>query len=244
MYASSSRVVDFGLKLISPTLRRMDRRAARKAQVYIANSSVVADRIREYYGVQPVGVIPPPVDERFFSSFGGASDRQDHIVFAGRLVEPYKRVALLLEAVRGTNYRLIVAGTGRDEAYLKSIAPSNVTFVGHKTPHELAKLYSTSRFLVFPSEDDFGMVPVEAMASGTPVLALGRGGATETLLPGETGIFFQEPTVESLRRGLSEMTTLEWDHSAIRSRANSFSVAQFAEQVRQAIGSGMDGTGQ
>jgi glycosyltransferase involved in cell wall biosynthesis len=218
-----------------PALRALDRRAAHRATGYIATDEVVADRIRSYYGIEPLAIIPPPAAPEFFIK---NAMREQYVVWAGRIVEPYKRLGLVLDAMRQLpDVTLIVAGDGRDRRALEDVAPSNVKFVGSLPTGKLADLYSRAAGLVFPSEDDFGMVPVEAMASGTPVAALRRGGAVETVVEDVTGTFFDRPEVEDVVEAMKRLLRVTWDHKAIAAHAQQYSVDVFIDRVRAVVDS-------
>jgi glycosyltransferase involved in cell wall biosynthesis len=200
---------------------------------WIATSSVVAQRIARFYGVQAPPVVPPPVDLEVFRS--AAVSRGDSFVWAGRIVEPYKRVELLIEAFRQLPYRLLIAGRGRDELRLRQRAPANVVFLGELDSHALAELYGSARAVLFPSEDDFGMVPIEAMACGAPVVAFRGGGALDTVVDGETGVFFDEPSVSSLSQALERCLRSDWDEDAIVAHASGFGRNVFAARIRELL---------
>lgn len=221
-----------GAERAARLLQRVDRRAALRAASYVANSRVVAERIERFYGITPSAVLHPPYDERFSP---GEAERGEHYVWVGRIVEPYKRLEPLIEAFRGTRRRLLVVGDGRDADRLRASAPANVEFVGSRGTDELVDYYRTARAVVFPSEDDFGLVPVEAMACGTPVVALGRGGAAETVLDGETGVLFPEPTPEAIRRAVDAFERQQWDHDRIVTHARGFGREPFIATMRQVL---------
>ncbi|WIB78037.1 glycosyltransferase [Curtobacterium sp. MCPF17_002] len=221
------------LAAVAPALRALDRRAARRADGYIATNQVVADRIRRFYDVEPLAVVPPPVDDAFARAGRPAVERGAEIVWAGRIVEPYKQLGLLLEAMRDLpDVTLVVAGDGRDRERLQATAPANVRFLGAVGTETLADLYAGAALVVFPSEDDFGMVPIEAMTAGAPIVAFRGGGAVETVTDGYSGVFFDEHTTESLRAGIVRGLGLRWDHEAISADAARWSASAFARRVR------------
>ncbi|ROP74844.1 glycosyltransferase [Curtobacterium sp. PhB115] len=221
------------LAAVAPTLRALDRAAARRADGYIATNQVVAGRIRRFYGVEPLAIVPPPVDEAFTREGLPAVERRAEIVWAGRIVEPYKQLGLLLDAMRDLpDIALVVAGDGRDRARLEATAPANVRFLGAVDTTALADLYARAALVVFPSEDDFGMVPIEAMTSGAPIVAYRGGGAVETVTDGYSGVFFDEHTPESLRTAIRRALRLRWDHEAISADAARWSADAFAHRVR------------
>jgi glycosyltransferase involved in cell wall biosynthesis len=174
-------------------LRMWDTSSSVRPNALIANSSYIARRISKTFG-RNATVIHPPVDVH---AYGSGLKKARHFLTAGRLVS-YKNVRPVIEAFRLLpDLELVVAGDGPDGSKLRSLAGPNVTFTGHVDDTELRRLMATARALVFAAEEDFGIVPVEAQAEGTPVLALGRGGARETVVasgPGRTGMFFAEPS--------------------------------------------------
>ncbi|MBO1752653.1 glycosyltransferase [Actinotalea sp. BY-33] len=215
-------------------LRAMDRRAAHEASAYVANSHAVAQRVEEFYGIEPAAVAHPPYDPQFHPR---DVPREDTYVWVGRIVEPYKRVEPLIESFRDhPERRLVIIGDGRDAARLRATAPPNVSFVGPRSTAEIAEAYSSARAVLFPSEDDFGLVPVEAMACGTPVVALGRGGALETVVEGETGVLFPEPTPAHISAALDRFEEATWDEEAISRYARiTFSRETFVRVMRQVL---------
>ncbi|MET3636587.1 glycosyltransferase [Curtobacterium oceanosedimentum] len=233
MYSSGLSRVISGIPV--GVLRRVDRHAALRADGYIATNTIVADRVRRYYGLEPVGIIPPPIDDAFFRAEPRRRDLD--LLWVGRIVEPYKNLGVLLEAMRlRPDRQLTVVGDGRDRCRLEQGAPANVRFIGSRSTSELADLYSRAQALVFPSEDDFGMVPVEAMATGLPVLALRAGGATETVSDGLTGAFFDRATPAGIAASFDAADAGAWDHCAIRRHAECFSRERFVRRIRTLIG--------
>jgi glycosyltransferase involved in cell wall biosynthesis len=225
--------VRLAYRQVAAALRAMDRSRASQADAYVANSRVVASRIKRFYGLDDVPVVYPPVDERFDWA---PKPRSDHYLWVGRIVEPYKRLSLVLEAFERTDRRLRVVGDGRDRQRLEAMAPANVEFVGSLATEELAREYRDCRALIFPSEDDFGMVPPEAMACGAPVVAIDRGGASETVRDAVTGVHFSEVSSESLLRALERFESLEFSSSSIAMYAkNRFSTMGFVEGIRSIL---------
>jgi len=225
------------LAALAPALRRADVRAAQQADLYLATSAAVRERIERCYGRTDVPVIPPPVDTSVFRPDGPTEPAAEgSLLWVGRVVEPYKRLELVIEAVRGTGRRLVVVGDGRDRERLERSAPAEVVFLGWQGRSALARLYRAAQAVVFPSEDDFGLVPVEAMACGTPCVALRRGGAVDTVREGLTGTFFDEPALEQLREAIDRCADRTWDPAAVAAWATTFGRQRFVERVRGAIG--------
>lgn len=209
-----------------------DRRRARRPDLFVANSTAVRGRIRRVYERDAEVVHPPVAVERFAAALG-APVGDHHLVF-GRLV-PYKRVDLAVAAFAELGWPLVVAGTGRQAAELQATAPDNVRFVGRVSDEDLPGLLAGARGLVFPGEEDFGITPVEAMAAGTPVVAYGHGGALDTVVDGESGVLFDEPTVASLVAALRRSAAQEWDRTAISAGTAGFSEERFAREVQELV---------
>jgi len=219
-----------GARLFRKYLQRWDVRSASHPDVYIANSENVRRRIQSIYG-RDAEVIYPPVD---VSSFRCSPTRKDYFLVAGALV-PYKRVDIAIDAFNQTGERLVVAGSGPEQARLERIAQSNIEFRGQVSDGELRDLYSECRALVFPGEEDFGIIPLEAMASGAPVIALGKGGALETVVDGETGIFFPEQTPAALVATLERFGGYRFDQTQLRDHAAGFDKKIFVEKLGKTI---------
>lgn len=224
---------------VAHRMRQWDVTTSTRVDRFIANSHFVAERIRRCYR-READVLHPPVALGRFSI-----DRRptgDYFLLVGEMV-PYKRTDIAIEAFRGLNARLLVVGDGPERRELKKRAPPNVEFVHQISSEQLARLYGGCRALVFPAEEDFGIVALEAMACGRPVIAYGSGGATETVREPETGLFFREQTPEALRAAVAEFERREsrFDPTIIRRHAESFSEERFREQfsaiVAQELGS-------
>jgi glycosyltransferase involved in cell wall biosynthesis len=216
-----------------PRLQAWDRATAAAPDVMLADSRYVAGRIADAWGRQ-VEVVYPPVDvERFARAPLGAGDG-GYFLWVGALA-PYKRLDVALEAFRQLRLPLWVAGDGQEAGRLKGALPPNVRWLGAVQDAELPGLYRGARALVFPGEEDFGIVPLEAMASGRPVLALGRGGAVETVTA-ETGVFFDAPTPGALVEAVQRFVAFEraFQPEKARARALSFGPEQFAAGIRRA----------
>jgi glycosyltransferase involved in cell wall biosynthesis len=235
-YANASQsIVGHGLRIASPMMRALDKRAARTASTYIATSSVVADRITSYYDWREPLVIPPPIDTTVFRPPPSAPIR-DYYLWAGRVVEPYKRVVLLNHVFRQLpSATLLVAGGGRDLEAVRRTAPSNVTFLGPVETDELVALYQNARAVIYPSTDDFGMVPLEGMACGTPAIAFRGGGALDTVAAGTTGVFFNELTIDAIVSAMRELETLDLAPEDLVTHAEQFSDASFLRQMEAVI---------
>ena len=218
---------------VAHRVRIWDRTAAQRPDRIVANSAFVASRVRRDWG-RSAEVIHPPVDLERFIPRTGEADPCAPYLFVGELV-PYKRADLAVEAFRGLDRTLIVVGDGPEAERLEKTAPRNVTFAGRLSDSALALTYSVARGLIFPGEEDFGLTPLEAMAAGMPVLAFGRGGARETVVEGETGLFFDAQTPEALRDAIRRFEARRFDPARCRARAEAFGRRRFRDAFRGAI---------
>ncbi|MEE8556417.1 MAG: glycosyltransferase [Myxococcota bacterium] len=224
-------------ELLAGPLRAWDRSTASRVHRFVAISEYVRERIKRAYK-RSSDVVYPPVDtERFMP----AEKPEDYLLVVSALV-PYKRVDLVIEACRGRSEELWIAGDGPLRARLRRTAPPNVRFLGWVPDALLPGIVARARALVFPTEDEFGIAPVEAQASGRPVIALARGGARETVIPpgverAPTGLWFHEQTPEALSDALDRFRELEglFDPAAIRANACRFSRARFRESILRII---------
>lgn len=223
------------LRGLTAWMRRRDLNAVGTADAYVAASGAVRSRIENLYGRSDVAVIPPPLDTAVFHPRDDGDAPRTAFLWVGRIVEPYKRLSLVVEAFRDLPFDLLVAGDGRDRERLEAGAPPNVRFLGWQDDAALAELYRRARAVVFPSEDDFGLVPVESMACGTPSVAYRRGGACETVVEGVTGVFFDEQDVPSLRAALLAAASREWDRHDIAERGRSYGSERFVRDMREVL---------
>jgi len=224
------------MAVVSPWLRRWDVATASRVSFFAANSRNVARRIRRHYG-RHAEVVYPPVDTGAFRPDPRPPEPYFLVVSA---FAPYKRVDLAVEAFNRIGYPLKVVGFGPMESRLRAMAGPGIEFLGWRERGELASLYARCRALIFPGEEDFGIVPVEAMAAGRPVIALGRGGALETVVPpghpsalAPTGILFQDQSAEDLVEGIRRFEGLEreFDPERIREHARGFDRAVFVKAI-------------
>jgi len=211
-------------------LRETDREMATRVDDWIANSAAVASRIREYYG-RDSEILHPPVD---VASYEARPERGDHWLFVGRL-SAYKRADVAVRAFAKTRRRLIVVGEGRERDALERIAPENVVFTGRVDESTKKQLLGSARGLIFPAEDDFGIVCVEALAAGAPVVALGKGGAPEIVRDGVDGALVPEPDPEQFAAAVDRVAARPWDPEALRASARRFDLPRFQERIRAIV---------
>jgi glycosyltransferase involved in cell wall biosynthesis len=200
-------------------LARWDAATASRVDRFVANSAFVAGRIRRYYN-RAATVVYPPVDTQFFQPDAQAPSA--HFLIVSALV-PYKRLELAIDACAQVGAPLRIAGDGPDRARLEARASGRVTFLGPITGERLRDEYRRARAVLLPGEEDFGIVPVEAQACGTPVVAYGRGGALETVVDHDTGVLFPEPTAASLADALSRLGQQPFDRQHLHAHAERFS---------------------
>jgi glycosyltransferase involved in cell wall biosynthesis len=225
-------------------LRRFDVRTStpERVQRFVAISTCVAERIRRHYGRESA-IVHPPVDTLRLRPDGAPPD--DFYLLVGGFV-PYKREDVAIEAFRRLGRRLVVAGDGPLRARLEAGAPPNVRFLGRVPDADLARLYARCRALVYPQDEDFGIVAVEAQACGRPVIAFGRGGARDTVVPlgppgprgrPPTGVWFEAQTADALADavGRFEAALGAFDPRAIRAHAEGFGPARFRAELGREI---------
>jgi len=225
-------------RLLRPVLARLarwDRDTAGRVDRYVANSHYVAGRIRRYYN-RGSTVVHPPVDTEFYRP--EPARRPASFFLAVSALVPYKRLDVAIRACRQNNAELKVVGRGPEEARLRALAAqigANVEFTGWLTDEQVRDLYQGCQAAVMPGVEDFGMVPVEAQASGRPVVALAQGGAVESVIDAVTGVLVRDPSVEAFAAALRSVSTIAFDSAAIRRHAESFGKARFQDQFRDLV---------
>lgn len=232
--ALDKRASDSWLKRrINYQLRIWDSVAAERPDFYIANSKNVARRIKKYYR-RDAEVVYPPVDIDFYHSQKADKKNGDFYLFVGRLI-PYKRADLVIEAFNKLGIELRIIGGGSEEKKLQTQAKDNIKFLGRASDKVLRENLLSARAVIFPSEEDFGIVPVEAFACGTPVVAYGAGGATETVIEGVTGEFFSQQSPKALIKVIKNFRPGKYKFEDLRQQAEKFSAANFRQNFKQTV---------
>jgi glycosyltransferase involved in cell wall biosynthesis len=210
-------------------LRIWDVSASHRVDHFIANSNWVRRRIERFYR-RDADVIYPPLSLDKFSVAAG--DKGDYYLIVAAFA-PYKRIDIAIEACEKLDRRLLIVGAGQDEKKLRGLAKGRTEFLGKVAHEDLKDLLGGARAFLHPGEEDFGIAPLEAMAAGTPVIAFGSGGALETVVPNETGIFFREQTVESLSEAILNFEKENFSKEACRRQAERFSRERFLNEFRE-----------
>ncbi len=251
-YFGPERVGRLGSQLLRPvlaSLARWDRATEGRVHRYLAISQYVARRIALYYNRQST-LVYPPVDTEFYAplpdspagpflradaSEGRPNISQQPLFLVVSALVPYKRVDLAMKAARRAGVRLTVVGDGPERANLERHSGDGVELVGRRTDDEIRELYRSSIAAVLPGEEDFGIVPVEAQACGRPVVALGRGGALDTVIDGETGVLVANTSIEALAGGMTRAAATPWDAARIRQHAERFSRQRFISEILHVV---------
>jgi glycosyltransferase involved in cell wall biosynthesis len=218
-------------RILRELLKKPDLVAAGRPDIYVANSKNTAAKIKKHYGREAT-VIYPPVD---ISQFGPTrSPSKDYFLIAGRLIS-YKNPMLVIKAFNRLNLKLKVVGAGPEKARLEQTAKGNIEFLGRVTDTKLAKLYANCRALIFPGEEDFGIVPVEVLASGRPVIAHDRGGVREVVRRGIDGAFFDSPTEKAVIATVNKFDADMYKTENLVSQAQRFSTSRFKSEIKHFI---------
>jgi glycosyltransferase involved in cell wall biosynthesis len=214
------------LKALLAPLKAWEIRAAGRPDFYVANSAIVADRLKHAFNID-APVIPPPIET---SRFRIGSSVEDYYLVLARLV-PYKRLDIAVTACSLSGRRLMVVGDGPDRKRLEAMAGPTVEFLGRLPDEEVVALASRCKALIFPGEEDFGMTPLEINAAGRPVIALRAGGATETVVDGLSGLFFDESSAEALMEAMDRLEAKDWNPLLIRQHAEQFDTKVFNRKI-------------
>lgn len=218
-------------------LKKIDRKAAQRGNYFMGMTQETAQRIKDAYGVEDIKIIPPDVKTR---NFYVSEKPKDYYLLVSRL-EYYKKADLAIEAFNALGLKLIVVGNGTKAEELKKLASNNIEFRKGLSSEELAELYANCKALIFPQHEDYGITPLEANASGRPVIAFGTGGVLETMIPyagnasTSTAIFFAEQTKEKLIEAIKVFETLEFDSKFIREHAEKFDEKVFMCELKKFI---------
>jgi glycosyltransferase involved in cell wall biosynthesis len=224
---STYRNISAMLGPIFREMRKADLASAQGPDFYIANSSTVADRIKLFYEKESV-VINYPID---IKKFVFSKDKEDFYLASARILG-YKRFDIIVEAFNWLGWPLLITGDGPEREKLEKKALKNIKFLGHVSDDKRSRLMSKARGVIVAALEDYGLVPVEANASGTPVISYGKGGVLDTQIPGKTGVFFNQQTPGSLQEALYESREIAWDHEKIRDHAiSNFSEDAFFKKV-------------
>jgi glycosyltransferase involved in cell wall biosynthesis len=238
-YFGPDKVGALTSRLLRPVLAglaRWDRATEGRVHRYLAISQYVARRIGLYYNRQST-LVHPPVDTDYYApppDGALAVNTQPQFLVVSALV-PYKRVDLAMMAARQAGVRLTVVGTGPERAHLDRLAGDGIELVGWKSDGEIRELYRACTAAILPGEEDFGIVPVEAQACGRPVVALGRGGALDTVIDGETGVLVPDTTVAALAAGLQRAAATDWNAARLRAHAERFSRRRFMAEIEHIV---------
>lgn len=218
-------------KFVLHKMRSWDLISSNRVDYFIANSEYIAKRIKKVYNRNSV-VIYPPVDVKNFKL---VDKKEDYYFTASRMV-PYKKIELIVRAFNKTpNKRLIVSGDGPEFNNIKKIAKANIELLGFVESDKLKLYLEKAKAFVFAAEEDFGIIPVEAQACGTPVIAFGKGGVLETVIKNKTGVFFYKQEEESIINALDEFETMTFDYSDIRKNAMRFSKERFESEIKDFV---------
>jgi glycosyltransferase involved in cell wall biosynthesis len=221
----------FYAKYVLQKIRKWDVLNSENVDYFIANSNYIAQRIKKIYNREAT-VIYPPVDVEFFSL---EEQKDNYYLTASRLVS-YKKTQLIVEAFNELPHlKLIVAGNGPEFQKLQTIAKSNIEFVGFVETNSLKNYMQKAKAFVFAAEEDFGIIPVEAQACGTPVIALAKGGTLETVVENKTGVFFQEQSSERIKQAVIDFEKMKFSSTVIREHAMKFSKERFENEMEEFV---------
>jgi glycosyltransferase involved in cell wall biosynthesis len=223
------------MPLFAHYLRIWDAAAAMRVDLFVANSQFVARRINKFYRREAAVVHPPIMVDEFVPV--ATTEHSDYYLWCGELVR-YKRPDIAIEAFNANGKLLVVIGDGDDRKHLEAIAKPNITFLGKASFESLKSHVARCRALIFPGEEDFGIVPLEVQAAGRPVIAYAKGGALETVIDGKTGVFFREPSSESLNAAIVDFEERNLGLNCAddcRTNALRFSEAEFVRGVTTAL---------
>ncbi|MGE5411746.1 MAG: glycosyltransferase [Clostridiales bacterium] len=238
LYSNSKGVKRIALNMLIDRLKTIDYRKAQRPDRYIAMTQETRNRLIAAYDIRSdIDIINPPIN---VNKYRLSANPQNYYLVVSRL-EKYKKVDLVIEAFNKLGYELKIIGRGTEKEHLKRIAHSNITFIEGISDFELAEYYSNCKAFIFPQFEDYGLTPLEAIASGRPVIAYNKGGVLETMLPYEhpekpfTAVFFDEQTVDSLMNAVHKLENLKYDTSFIRNHSEKFHDTLFEERIKEYI---------
>jgi glycosyltransferase involved in cell wall biosynthesis len=232
-YAQRERIGGLASLLLRPMLSRLrlwDRMAADRVDLFVANSTEVKHRIGKYYRREAT-IIPPPVET---SRFTAVAEHEEFFLAVSRLI-PDKRIDLAVAAFNELGLPLKIVGDGRDRKALQRMAKPNIEFLGRRPDEEVESLLRRCRAFIFPGREDFGITPLEANASGRPVIAFRAGGALDTVVEGRTGLFFDEPTSESLAEAVRALDAMAFHPEELRHHALKFDTEVFKRDMMRFV---------
>ncbi|WP_299403489.1 glycosyltransferase [Acaryochloris sp. IP29b_bin.148] len=219
------------IEKIFKVMRKADLTYAQEPDLYVANSTEVSHRIQKTYS-KPAVVVNYPIDN---GKFAFSDQKDDYYLVSARLLG-YKRVDVIVDAFNQLGWPLKIMGDGPERQHLKNRAKSNIQFLGYVSDEERCRLMAHAKAVIVAALEDYGLVPVEANASGTPVISYGAGGVLDTQIPGTTGVFFQQQTATALQAALVRSQQIQWDYHHIRHHALShFSEPVFFQRIHQLI---------
>lgn len=222
-------------------LKKWDQKTIDNVDLYIANSINVQNRVQEFYN-RKAEVIYPPIASNLFENTLPEIQTKSHYLSFGAIT-PYKKIDLLIDCFNKNGEKLIVIGNGSEKKKLQAKAKNNIVFMGFLEDNQLRNYISQSRALIFPGEEDFGMIPLEVMSFGVPVIAFAKGGVLETVIENldnvnkSSGIFFKEQTVNSLQNAINQFENIEnnFDSNWIRSHAKNFEEHKFLQKFNETV---------
>jgi len=220
------------IKKILHNIRIWDTSSSLRVDTFISISTLVKQRVSKYYRRDSHTIFPPVDTKKYF--FDPSISRQDYYITVSRLV-PYKKVKLIVEAFNLNSLPLKVIGTGEEYEYLKTIAKSNIEILGYCEDSTVVRLMQSAKAFIYMAYEDFGIVPIEAMACGTPVIAYGYGGIQDSVIDKKTGYFYKEQTTDALNDAIKNFEKIKFDHQYISQYTTKFSIPRFKEELKTYI---------
>lgn len=224
-------ITRMAMNMSRPKLKKWDVESSKRVDYFIAISNHIAQRIKTAYNRDSVVIYPPVNTDKFSIS----NEQVEDFYLIVSAFAPYKRIDLAIKAFNKLGYQLKIIGEGQENKKLKKIAGSNIEFLGWQPDEIIRRYYSKCKALIFPGEEDFGIVPVEAMACGRPVIAYKKGGALETVIDGETGLFFYPQEEEELINAIKQSESINWDSAKTRAQSFKFDNGVFKDKMRSFV---------